>query len=171
MGAPERVHGFPAATAHQSGTIPVTARRRDLVERQIAEDDIREGLAGHVPQDGHADPAHNGATGGLNENTVRGGKLRSIKRLRARLEAARDLDDAKRLTGLSGADLGAALDYDRKLVARILAGEAPFEVAHLRLLPVAMAAILLGRLLARLDVASRALCSDEERRVREAGIK
>ena len=159
------LRGYPVATAHSSGAmLRVERRAEDVADGS----DDREELV-HTTEPVHAHALCHGVTALLNKISASGRALRSMKRLEARLRAAFDLDEAKQITGQTDADIGAALDYDRRIVARILCAEAPFEVAHLRLLPGAMAAILLGRLVARLDVASRILCADEEKRVR--GVK
>jgi hypothetical protein len=147
-----------------------TVRHLELVEGMTGGSarNEKEDLAVHEPEPAHAMAPRHGAHAVLNTESVGGRALRSFKRLRARLDAAVDLDDAKRIAGQTCVDIGAALDYDRKIVARILVGDAPFEVGHLRLLPWEMAAIILGRLVARLPQAARAMVDDEERRVREA---
>ena len=146
---------------HESGTF-YAVRRIDGEANEV-----------HAPEPDHAPASCHGARPELNAVPVLGGRRapKSFKRLLTRLESARDLDDAMRLTGQTGCDVGAALDYSREIVQRIRVGDAPFEVGHVRLLPMAVMAILLGRLVARLDVAGRAVFADEERRVREAGTK
>lgn len=165
MSAARLLHGYPVATAHSSGAMLRVERRvKDVADGS----DDREELV-HTTEPVHAHAPCHGVTAPLNKISAVGRVLRSMKRLEARLRAAYDLDEAKRITGQTDVDIGAALDFDRRIVARILCAEAPFEVGHLRLLPGAMMAIILGRLVARLDVASRALCADEEKRVR--GVK
>lgn len=168
---PGLADGLPKATRHGSGVLPIGARQAAvalaMVGTEASAGDEGEGQV-HGSEHAHLAKRQQGAGPGLNMRAVGVSRLRSPKRAQARREAARDLDDAMKITGQSSADIAAALDYDRKDVVSIRGAEKPLEVGHLRLLPESTAAVLLARVVARLGLVARALFAAEELRVRGA---